>query len=82
MRRPTKFIIIAMCFNAMLYSCTEITTPLDSIKSKQSRIAQPSIVIIDSCEYIQFKAYYEWNITHKGNCVFCLKRNKKNIHEK
>jgi hypothetical protein len=36
------------------------------------------IVIIDSCEYIQWGVSYGYlNITHKGNCKFCAERSKK-----
>lgn len=35
------------------------------------------IYIIDSCEYIGTIKYSNSDIlTHKGNCKFCLKRNK------
>lgn len=34
-------------------------------------------IIIDSCEYVS--AYRR--IAHKGNCRFCLKRNKKMVKE-
>lgn len=35
------------------------------------------IVVIDSCEYIMYRAAGSYNhITHKGNCKFCEKRNQ------
>lgn len=36
------------------------------------------IIIIDSCEYIAYR-FYRSNglLTHKGNCTYCLNRNKK-----
>lgn len=39
------------------------------------------IVTIDSCEYI-IRSYYKGGImAHKGNCKFCLERNRKIIKE-
>jgi glucose uptake protein GlcU len=47
------------------------------------------IVLIDSCEYLEYSVMMKYGnayttssyitkmITHKGNCKFCLKRNKK-----
>lgn len=34
------------------------------------------IVVIDSCEYIQYDVQNYYAVTHKGNCKFCAKRNK------
>jgi hypothetical protein len=35
------------------------------------------VIRIDSCEYIQ----HSYGFAHKGNCRFCLERNKKLIKE-
>lgn len=40
-------------------------------------ISYPKVVVIDSCEYIQFQNYAYKSITHKGNCKFCLDRHAK-----
>ena len=48
------------------------------IKEKDIGIKDMKIVIIDSCEYIQYHTYVFESITHKGNCKFCAKRNNKN----
>lgn len=37
------------------------------------------IIILDSCEYLSNK--YTYDLTHKGNCRFCLERSKKMIKE-
>lgn len=35
------------------------------------------LTIIDHCEYIEAKqGMYGWVLTHKGNCRFCIRRNK------
>ena len=37
---------------------------------------------IDSCEYIiSGSLFNDGNITHKGNCRYCIERNKKLIRE-
>ena len=36
------------------------------------------VVEIDSCQYLQISAYYGYkNYVHKGNCKYCIERNKK-----
>jgi len=44
------------------------------------------IIVIDSCEYIQYYTYVgrggAYGLTHKGNCKFCRERNKNKKHEK
>lgn len=35
-----------------------------------------SIITIDSCEYILSGVYAGNSICHKGNCKYCLERNK------
>lgn len=35
---------------------------------------------IDSCEYIGSMKYQNEMLTHKGNCKYCLQRNK--VHER
>ena len=36
------------------------------------------VIVIDSCEYI-CTPYYK--LAHKGNCKYCLERNKKMVKE-
>lgn len=46
-------------------------------KTTQCNLSNPKIVEIDSCEYIQYHNYLYESITHKGNCKYCIERNKK-----
>ena len=39
------------------------------------------IVIVDSCEYISGNYAHGGIMAHKGNCKFCVERNKKMIKE-
>ena len=42
---------------------------------KNNQDISKKIVILDSCEYIQYwTANYNMNIEHKGNCRFCKER--------
>ena len=45
---------------------------------RQEEIGEYTIVVIDSCEYIErYKGHYwGFNFSHKGNCKFCAKRNR------
>jgi hypothetical protein len=45
-------------------------------------VLSPEVVVIDSCEYIQYKSGNGYrHITHKGNCKFCAERNRKLLTE-
>lgn len=61
--------LIVLFSAIILMGCNEHKTVLDDgdyfIKV---RITDPNIVIIDGCEYIQYKTYGYHAITHKGNC--------------
>jgi len=38
-------------------------------RSQKRAVKNPTIVIVDGCEYIQLKGYYGYpTLTHKGNC--------------
>lgn len=43
------------------------------------------IKVIDSCEYIEYDYGFGdqrvYSLTHKGNCKYCLQRNKQVIHD-
>ena len=49
---------------------------------KNNQDISKKIVILDSCEYIQYwTANYNLNIEHKGNCRFCKERRQKELKE-
>ena len=59
----------------ILSSCT----PSGAEKSKS--IGDYDIIVIDSCEYIEYSFCFGtqsgvYSLTHKGNCEFCKQRNK------
>lgn len=40
-----------------------------SIKGENnSDLAGLKVIVLDGCEYFQFKSYTYYSITHKGNC--------------
>jgi len=58
--------------------CREVNTPKKDTGFVVREGANPlTIVEVDSCEYL----FGDWHnatvLTHKGNCKFCLERNKK-----
>ena len=65
---------ILLC--AVLFSscvCGESKTePL----TNNADLTDMKVVVIDSCEYIQYHTYYYESITHKGNCKYCTERAK------
>jgi len=45
-------------------------------KSKLDKAFDCDTVELYGCQYIVYKAYSSYGITHKGNCKFCAERNK------
>lgn len=65
---------------AILASSCEIhpSKATDRIYNQDSEEFKYKVIVLDSCEYIMYRTangYLE--ITHKGNCKFCIERNKK-----
>lgn len=72
-----KFIL--MIFALLITSGCE-QSKLEPNKYYNSDIKQPVIVLIDNCEYIQYKIKdNEYGLTHKGNCKFCKQRLKEEL---
>jgi len=62
-------LVLALIFGG----CTSTTKQYATKEYHQG--ANISILIIDSCEYLML-ANDTRTLTHKGNCKFCVKRNK------
>jgi hypothetical protein len=56
--------IIAITIGMM--GCVQDSNEYDVFKN--TNLDNPKIVIIDGCEYIQFRTHNFNAITHKGNC--------------
>jgi len=69
--------IISLIIIVTFFSCN----PHPEGDSNEYKNGDFTIKTIDSCEYIEYDYGYGeqrvYSITHKGNCKFCSKRNKK-----
>ena len=66
--------------NIILLALTALMMVGCSFKSGQD--ISKKIIILDSCEYIQYwTGDYNQNIEHKGNCRFCKERRQKELEE-
>ena len=50
--------------------------------SEEKRLGDFTVIVIDECEYITYSRWLGstsgvYTITHKGNCKYCIQRNKK-----
>lgn len=61
--------------HAKEYLLTDRQKELNKVSSKY----QIEIIIVDSCEYLYKSSYRNKAIEHKGNCRFCLIRNKTHV---
>lgn len=69
--------IILLAFAAlMMVGCTE-TDSNGYITINTGNAQNPNVVIIDSCEYIN----WIYRLAHKGNCRFCKERRQKELKE-
>ena len=50
-------------------------------KNKENYVDGFHVVVVDSCEYICTTRVHSGYMAHKGNCKYCLERNKKLIRE-
>ena len=76
--KPTFILISALLLTILSCGCREVNTPKEDTGFVVREGANPlTIVEVDSCEYL----FGDWHnatvLTHKGNCKFCLERNKK-----
>jgi len=62
---------LIVLFSLALVSC-ERTAPPSVVKNKYVLDNSYSVIEIDSCEYIEGYSL----LTHKGNCRYCIIRNK------
>lgn len=86
MKKSLKLFILAA--GIMLFSggCTvekiKVVTQEEADKiNKQTVIQTIRTVTIDGCEYLEYVsqgAYANYQITHKGNCKYCIERLEKN----
>lgn len=78
-KRISNYRFILIFLMAVLFTgCYEVNTPKKNSGFVLKRQMSPLIITeIDSCEYF----FGNWGsatvLTHKGNCKFCLERNKK-----
>lgn len=73
-----KLILVLLVLVGMVSCDHEIPLPKNNIQTNnpmQSDILLTT-AIYDSCEYVLSDVQYGNSITHKGNCKFCLIRNK------
>lgn len=66
---------ILICIT-LFYSCTCNDSKKEKLPT-DADLTDMKVVVIDSCEYIQYHTYMYESITHKGNCKYCAERAKK-----
>ena len=71
-----KKILLLTLLAIIMVGCKESTNN-DRNYATDERGYTYEVTVIDSCEYFR-SSYY---MIHKGNCKFCLERNKKLVKE-
>jgi hypothetical protein len=76
--KPTFLLISALLLTIFSCACREVNIPRKDTEFVVIEDAGPLLIIeVDSCEYLFGNWAYATVLTHKGNCKFCLERNKK-----
>ena len=76
--KPTFLLISTLLLTILSCGCHEVNTPRKDTRFVVIPGSDPLIVVeVDSCEYLLGNWGYATVLTHKGNCKFCLERNKK-----
>ena len=65
--------LIVLIVIAMTSCCSVKKNSDGSVLIGEGNDSNPNVVVIDSCEYIQ----WGYGLTHKGNCKFCEERRAK-----
>lgn len=69
-----KLILLALAF--VMCGCVPKNED-GSLKLNTGNPNYPRVVVIDSCEYIN----WAYGLAHKGNCKYCVERRKKEMEE-
>ena len=77
-KRVTRYFGYILLCAVLFSSCVCGESKNETVQSNAD-LTDMKIVVIDSCEYIQYHTYYFEAITHKGNCKFCAERAKRSL---
>ena len=76
--KPTSILISILILTILSCGCREVNTPRKGTGFVVREDKDPLIIVeVDSCEYLLGDWADATVLTHKGNCKFCLERNKK-----
>jgi hypothetical protein len=73
--KPALLIGAVMCCFSCVYDEKTEEIPQDN----KSDVSLMKIVVVDSCEYIQYHTWGYESVTHKGNCKYCAERMRRLI---
>jgi outer membrane lipoprotein SlyB len=80
MKNKTSILtILALLVAITLIGCINGDTPTDQNQRiiENSFASTISVLTIESCEYVWVSVGHAGGLSHKGNCKFCIERNKK-----
>lgn len=67
-----KYFFYALLATVIFFGCGNGENSINNGKTKYK------IVVIDSCEYIEYNGYQRgYLFSHKGNCKYCAERNRR-----
>ncbi len=78
-KRVTRYFGYILLCAVLFSSCVCDESKNNEALQNNADLTDMKVVVIDSCEYIQYHTYYHESITHKGNCKFCAERLKRSL---
>ena len=80
-RIKDKIIVALVFIVTIILAVLLMTSCQEKEKNKENYIDGYRVVVVDSCEYLIRSYIHGGVMAHKGNCRFCLERNKKLVKE-
>lgn len=77
LQRVTRYFGYILLCAVLFTSCVCGESKTNEALQNNADLTYMKVVVIDSCEYIQYPTYYYEAITHKGNCKYCAERAKR-----
>jgi len=79
LQRVTRYFGYILLCAVLFSSCVCGESKNNEVQKNDADLTDMKVVVIDSCEYIQYHVYYYEAITHKGNCKYCAERAKRSL---
>jgi hypothetical protein len=79
LQQVTRYFGYILLCAVLFTSCVCGESKNNEALQNNADLTDMKVVVIDSCEYIQYHTFNYEAITHKGNCKYCVEREKRSL---